>query len=116
MCLPECLHEGYPAVTYLRASNQKGNSEVGFILGKAKLAPKPDLSVPRLELYAAVLAAELNELITEKINLKLDRIWFYTNSKVVLGYTYNNSRWFHVYVSNRVHCIRQSTQSELCFL
>lgn len=100
------------AVAYLRASNQNGNTEVGFILGKARLAPKPDLSVSRLELCAAVLAVELSELITEEINLKPDRIRFYTDSRVVLGYIYNESRRFHVYVSNRVQRIRQSTQPE----
>lgn len=100
------------AVAYLRASDQKGNTEVGFILGKARLAPKPNLSVPRLELCAAVLAVEMSEIITEEINLKPDRIRFYTDSKVVLGYIYNEARRFHVYVSNRVHRIRQSTQPE----
>lgn len=100
------------AVACLRASNQNGNTEVGFILGKARLAPKPDLSVPRLELCGAVLAVELSELITEEIHLKPDRIRFYTDSRVVLGYIYNESRRFHVYVSNRVQCIRQSTQPE----
>lgn len=100
------------AVAYLRAFDQKGNTEVGFILGKARLAPKPNLSVPRLELCAAVLAVEISELITEEINLKPDRIRFYTDSRVVLGYIYNESRRFHVYVSNRVLRIRQSTQPE----
>lgn len=100
------------AVAYLRASDQNGKTEVGFVLGKAKLAPKPDLSVPRLELCAAVLAVELTELITEEINLKLDRIRFYTDSRVVLGYIYNESRRFHIYVSNRVQRIRQSSQPE----
>ncbi|XP_067282638.1 uncharacterized protein [Pseudorasbora parva] len=100
------------AVAYLRVSRQNGNTEVGFILGKARLAPKPDLSVPRLELCAAVLAVELAELITEEIHLKPDRIGFYTDSRVVLGYIYNESRRFQVYVSNRVQRIRQSTQPE----
>ncbi|KAL1267084.1 hypothetical protein QQF64_002759 [Cirrhinus molitorella] len=67
------------AVAYLRASDQKGNTEVGFILGKARLAPKPNLSVPRLELCAAVLAVEMSELITEEINIKPDNIRFYTD-------------------------------------
>lgn len=37
---------------------------------------------------------------------------FYTDSKIVLGYIYNTSRRFYVYVANRVARIRSSTKPE----
>ncbi|KAK0135218.1 hypothetical protein N1851_028960 [Merluccius polli] len=55
------------AVAYLKATTEEGQTEVGFVFGKAKLAPQPDLSIPRLELCAAVLAVEIAELIVEEI-------------------------------------------------
>ena len=58
------------AVAYLKVTDQDGYTEVGFLLGKTKLAPQPELIVPRLELCAAVLAAEIAELITGEIDLK----------------------------------------------
>ena len=51
------------AVAYLKATTEEGQTEVGFVFGKAKLAPQPDLSIPRLELCAAVLTVEIAELI-----------------------------------------------------
>ncbi|XP_026058968.1 uncharacterized protein LOC113043670 [Carassius auratus] len=44
------------AVAYLKLTDRDGHSEVGFLLGKARLSPKPDITIPRLELCTAVLA------------------------------------------------------------
>nr|XP_055053759.1 uncharacterized protein LOC129438884 [Misgurnus anguillicaudatus] len=97
------------AVAYSRVINTSGNVEVGFMFGKAKLAPRPEISVPRLELCAAVLAVEIAETIEDEIDTKLDAVTFYSDSKVVLGYICNESRKFYVYVNNRVQRIRKST-------
>lgn len=81
----------------------EGGSQVGFVMGKAKLAQRPDQTIPRLELSAAILAVELADLISDELDCKLD------HSKVVLGYIYNESRRVYVYVSNRVNRIRRSS-------
>ncbi|XP_063761823.1 uncharacterized protein LOC134879300 [Eleginops maclovinus] len=99
------------AVAYLKAI-QEDTVDVGFVMAKAKLAPQSDPTIPRLELCAAVLAVEIAELIQDELDLKLDATKFYTDSKVVLGYIYNQSRRFYVYVHNRVQRIRQSTIPE----
>ncbi|XP_044152743.1 uncharacterized protein LOC122940262 [Bufo gargarizans] len=100
------------AVAYLRTMDTNGQYHVGFIMGKAKLAPQPEHTIPRLELCAAVLAVEMAELITSEIDIDLKKVEFYTDSKVVLGYIYNESRRFYVYVNNRVLRIRKSTCPE----
>lgn len=94
---------------YLKVTHGDGHTEVGFIMGKAKLAPAPELTIPRLELCAAVLAVELSELLTEEIDMKIHKTTFYTDIKVVLGYINNQHRRFHVYVNNRVQRIKQSS-------
>lgn len=100
------------AVAYLRVIDTDGQCHVGFIMGKAKLAPYPAHTVPRLELCAAVLAVELAELITEESDIELQGVKFYTDSRIVLGYIHNASRRFYVYVANRVNRIRKSTKPE----
>ncbi len=77
------------------------NNLIGFVMGKAKLAPRPEHTVPRLELCAAALAVELADLISAELDLQLDAITYYSDSKVVLGYICNETRHFYVYVSNR---------------
>ncbi len=46
------------AVVDLKVTEHDGDTEVGFVLGKAKLAPQSELTIPRLELCAAVLAVD----------------------------------------------------------
>ncbi|KAK0144244.1 hypothetical protein N1851_017386 [Merluccius polli] len=99
------------AVAYLKLTNADGNSEVGFLFGRARLAPKPDITIPRLELCAAVLAVEVAELVQEELDTDVDEVNFFTDSKVVLGYIFNEKRRFYVYVHNRVLRIRRSTQA-----
>jgi ribonuclease HI len=79
----------------------------GFVLGKAQLAPLREHSIPRLELCATVLAVEVAQFALEQLDLKIDNVKFYTDSKVVLGYISNETRRFIVYVGNRVERIRK---------
>lgn len=74
------------AVAYLKTIDEDDQIHMGFILGKAKLAPPNEPTIPRLELCAAVLAVEMAELIVQEIDLPLDSVTFYCDSKVVLGY------------------------------
>ncbi|XP_057699895.1 uncharacterized protein LOC130920590 [Corythoichthys intestinalis] len=97
------------AVAYIQVKNDHGQYFSGFVMGKSKLAPRPAHTIPRLELCAAVLAVEMAELICQEIDIKLHDVRFYTDSKIVLGYIYNISRRFYVYVSNRVSRIRKSS-------
>lgn len=96
------------SVAYIKVSTSE-STEVGFMFGKTKLAPQSGLTIPRLELCAAVLAVEVAELIVAEMDISFDNIEYYTDSKVVLGYIYNQTRRFYVYVHNRVQRILQST-------
>lgn len=60
------------AVTYLKVRDHNGHNEVGF--SEAKLAPQSELTIPRLELCAAVLAVKIADVIVEEIDLTLDSI------------------------------------------
>lgn len=102
------------AVAYLKVIDSDGECHIGFVLGKAKLAPAA--AHPRgwswVQLGAAVLAVEMAELVESELDISVDTLQFYTDSKVVLGYIYNQTRRFYVYVSNRVQRIRKSTKPE----
>lgn len=56
-----------------------GKSHIGFAMGKVKLSPHPEHTVPRLELCAAVLAVELADLVADDIDLQLDIITYYSD-------------------------------------
>lgn len=72
--------------------------------------PQHEPTIPRLDFCAAVLAIEMSDFISHEIDIKPKEVRFYCDSRVVLGYIYNKSRCFHVYVHNRIQRIRQSTR------
>ncbi|KAK3087380.1 hypothetical protein FSP39_005210 [Pinctada imbricata] len=98
------------SVAYLRTTLHSGEQHIGFIIGKAKLAPKHGHTVPRLELCAAVMATELYSTIKDELDIQFDSVNFYTDSKVVIGYIQNQTKRFFTYVANRVEKIRRCSE------
>lgn len=70
-------------------------------MGTPKITTRPEQTIPRLELCAALLGVELSDLISGELDFWLNNTNFYMNSKVALRYIYNQTRCFYVYVSNR---------------
>ncbi|XP_021340142.1 uncharacterized protein LOC110441351 [Mizuhopecten yessoensis] len=99
------------AVGYVRVVTGD-SARVGFAMGKARLAPTQGHTIPRLELCAAVLAVEVGATLSETLNITLDKIRYYSDSKVVLGYVSNRTRRFYTYVSNRVQKVLQTSKPE----
>ncbi|XP_014676616.1 PREDICTED: uncharacterized protein LOC106816503 [Priapulus caudatus] len=98
----DASEQAIAAVAFLRTVDQDGNGKVGFVFGKAKVAPRHGHTIPRLELCAAVLAVQVAETVVEELSLPQRCVTFHCDSKVVLGYIANQTRRFYIYVANRV--------------
>lgn len=67
--------------------------------GQDQVSSSPQQHVPRLELSAAVLRVEIGEFVAEHLNIPTEACYFVNkDSRVVLGYIYNENRRFHVTV------------------
>ena len=55
--------QGYAAVAYLRLKDVSNRIHCAFVMGKARLAPICEISIPRLELTAAVISVKLSKII-----------------------------------------------------
>ncbi|XP_053968527.1 uncharacterized protein LOC128869954 [Anastrepha ludens] len=91
----------YAAVCYLRVS--KGNDvTVSLVAGKSKVAPLKPLSIPRLELQAAVIGVRLANMVsnTQRINI-MSKYWW-TDSKTVLRWMRMDPKNFHQFVMHRI--------------
>ena len=75
-------------------------------MGKARVAPKKTVSIPRLELAAATVSAKMTDALKDELTYEGLQEYYWTDSKVVLGYISNDSKRFHVYVANRVQLIQ----------
>ena len=90
----------YRAVAYFRTVTC-GHVNVSFIISNTRLAPITTLTIPRLELQAAVVATSLKSKILEEIDFD-DETHFWSDSKIVLHYLSNTQRRFSTFVSHRV--------------
>lgn len=101
----------YGAVAYLRAVN-KDNINVSFVLSKSRLAPIKTTTIPRLELQAAVVAVSLKNAILADLDLELDKIYFWSDSMIVLHYLINANKRLAAYVSHRITEILANSTAE----
>ena len=83
------IKDAIGASIYLRLFNNRGDICTALLFGQLKVAPPQTTSIPRLELCAAVLASQAVNKIVKEIDMEINEITFYTDSKVVLGYIQN---------------------------
>ena len=100
---------GYGAVAYLRLVDVFDRIHCSFVMGKARLAPIHEITIPRLELTAAVISVKLSEIIREELEIKIDRVSYWTDSTTVLKCLSNDSKRFHTFESNRLTVIRNGS-------
>ena len=97
---------GLGCVTYLRMDTEMG-IRVAFVMGKSKVVPKSvSLSIPRLELLAALNAAILYRHIKMCIQLPLGTNHLYTDSTVVLDWLHNTEKRLKKCVTRKIAEIR----------
>ena len=100
--------QGYGACSYLRFIN--GNEiHCSLVASKARVAPSKGMTIPRLELTAAVTATKLAQKIRKELKMDISAEYFWCDSQVVLAYISNDATRFHLFVANRVRAIKECT-------
>ena len=89
--------------------NAQGKVHCSFVIGKSRVTPLKAVTVPRLELTAAVVSVKVSEQLRRELDMSITQEFFWTDSQVVLGYIGNEVRRFHVFVANRVQQIQESS-------
>ena len=66
----DASESGYGTVTYIRLTNLRGDIHVSFVLGKSRVAPIKQMTIPRLELTAAVVAVRLDRMLQNELEIE----------------------------------------------
>ena len=103
----------YGAVAYFRYI-EGNDTRCSFIMSKSRLAPvkQKTLTVPKLELQAAVVACRMKNVILDEVKLEIKSVYFWCDSKTVINYLKNETTNFGVYIAHRVNEIRRSSSIE----
>nr|XP_034194563.1 uncharacterized protein LOC117610841 [Osmia lignaria] len=91
----------YAAAVYIRSVLQDGTVCVRLVMAKSRVAPVKTVSVPRLELCAALLLARLLKFVQTALKIEIEcHCW--TDSSITLTWVNRSpSRW-KTFVANRV--------------
>ena len=108
----DASQQGYGTASYLRMTNEHGEAHCVLILSRARVAPLKGSTIPRLELTAALVAAQLDHKLREELDLDLLPSVFWTDSTTVLKYLCNERARYHTFVANRVGLIRELTSMD----
>jgi ribonuclease HI len=100
--------KAYGAVAYLKCEN-----ETSFIISKSRVKPLKDITLPRLELLAAVIATQLAQLVNKSLNqLNIKKITLWSDSQIVLHWI-NSQKKLPQFVQNRVTTIKNGPFTDM---
>ncbi|XP_060649602.1 uncharacterized protein LOC132786893 [Drosophila nasuta] len=91
----------YAAVVYIR-DEVDDQVHCSLVASKTRVAPLKPISIPRMELMAAVLGLRLARCIESEMSVHVDKKVFWTDSRDVLFWIRSDVRKFHQFVALRI--------------
>ncbi|GFX76274.1 integrase catalytic domain-containing protein [Trichonephila clavipes] len=105
----------YGAAAYVKVRKQN-EVLVNLIASKTRVAPLKAVTLPRLELLGALVAARLSSRVHEIVRKKKEcKVFHWTDSKIVLFWIKGSSKRWKQFVANRVQEISELTDPDSWF-
>ncbi|GFW46707.1 integrase catalytic domain-containing protein [Trichonephila clavipes] len=92
----------YAAVVYIKCFNKSGQSRTRLLCSKSRVAPLKTLTIPRLELSAALLLSRLVKKVMPILQLPIHKIWMWMDSTIALTWIKTGPHKLKTFVSNKV--------------
>ena len=105
----DASRQAFGAYSYVRWLINNGGYKARFVASKSRVAPFKELTIPRLELQAAVLAARSGKNICEKARIRFEKVIYFTNSRIILAWIQSQARVYKPFVSVRVGEIQNNS-------
>jgi len=99
-------------VAYFRFVAPGGNGQVAFVLGKTRVAPIKQQTIPKLELQAAVYAVRIRKSILSKTRLNVSEVFHWSDSTSALGWIRNPKEKHKIFVANRLSEILEESKRD----
>ncbi|GFQ98381.1 integrase catalytic domain-containing protein [Trichonephila clavata] len=104
-CFSDASKSAYGTILYLRFVTCNNKIETSFICSKSRVAPLKSLTLPRLELTAALLSARLAKQVSSCLKFNAN-IYYWTDSLISYYWICGDSSAFKPYIKNRVQEIQ----------
>ncbi|XP_037930486.1 uncharacterized protein LOC119665293, partial [Teleopsis dalmanni] len=106
-CFVDASEKAYGAAIYVRAILKTSTIIVRLLCSKSRVAPLKRQTIPRLELCAALLGAQLLAKVKQDLAYDNHKSFLWTDSQVVLYWINSNSNIFQTFVAHRVARIHE---------
>ncbi|XP_050303785.1 uncharacterized protein LOC126741423 [Anthonomus grandis grandis] len=103
--------KAYGACVYVGSMNNNKN-QIRLLTAKSRVAPLKKQSLPRLELLAAHLLAELIHKLQNILDMNISKITYFSDSTIVLSWLRIEPCHLKTFVANRVARITQISDVE----
>ncbi|XP_062557237.1 uncharacterized protein LOC134222109 [Armigeres subalbatus] len=100
---------GYGACIYARSIDKAKQIKIELIAAKSRVAPLKRVSLPRLELCAALLGAKLYAKVSAALKMEGVSCWFWSDSMVTLHWIQAPPNTWQTFIGNRTAEIQQLT-------
>nr|XP_022914664.1 uncharacterized protein LOC111425114 [Onthophagus taurus] len=108
----DASQSAYGACVYIKTLNEQGNISSRLLMAKSKVAPVKVITIPRLELAAALLLARLVASVREALDVPIDGTWYFSDSKIVLAWICSTPNTLKTFVANRLSEIQNLTNKD----
>ncbi|XP_044163003.1 uncharacterized protein LOC122947631 [Acropora millepora] len=105
----DASEQAFCSVAYLRFCYASGAVKCAFVMAKTRVASKKPLSIPKLELQAAVLSARLSLVVIKEHDYIIDSTYFWTDSSTVFQWIRGVCKRHPAFIANRIGEILDST-------
>ena len=106
----DASQKAYGSAVYFRAELSSGHVQVRLVMSRVKVAPLKLVTLPRLELLAALLGSRLYKFIKDSFAcLDSVPVYLWTDSQVALSWIRSPAFNYKVFVANRVVEIQSLT-------
>ncbi|XP_017485502.1 PREDICTED: uncharacterized protein LOC108374055 [Rhagoletis zephyria] len=98
----DASENAFSAAAYWRSENMNRIIEVSLVYAKTRSAPIKPLTIPRLELQAAVLGTRMMTTIISEHSVRANRCVMWSDSKTVLKWLFSKHRRYKPFVAHRI--------------
>lgn len=106
----DASQSAFGSCIYCRTVNNNGTITVRLLCSKGKVSPLKPVSIPRLELCGAQLAARLYDKVRNSMRCEFASVTFWTDSTIVLGWLKMSPNLLKTFVQNRTAEIHEITK------
>ena len=106
--------KAFGSSVYVRVQDVTGQVKAALLITKSRIAPVKKITLPRLELLAAIVNSRLLRFIVDSLNnLKISRVLHWTDSSIALHWIQRPNVPWKSFIANRVSEITSTWEPSL---